>query len=565
MTGKATIELRLLGGFDLRVRGSEVRLRSRKAQLLLARLGLEPRGVPREALADMLWGSREPEHARQSLRRALADLRLALGPSADALESDGELVRLDRNALLCDAHDLEAAASGDADDGSVELGTLLPAATPDELGAQAWLDRERARVAQLCSSVLDRRIEAAMAAHDFAAAERHVLDALAIEPTREGLHRTLMRIHAGRGEPSRALKQFGALRALLERELGVRPEPASIDLYERIRAARAQPRMPDGGGTASLARVEGDEASLAEDGNTTGRDARAAEAIPLPEQTIHFCRAADGATLAYAALAQDGATGPPVLKAANWMSHLEHEWDSPVWRHWIAALSHRWPLVRYDQRGNGLSDWDVDDLSFEAMVADLEAVADAAIAEPFVLVGISQGCAVSAAYAHRHPERVRGLVLYGGYVRGWRARADPHEIARREAMETLILEGWGQDMPAFRQMFTSLFIPDGGPDEMDWFNEMQRVSVSPETAVRLSEAFGMIDVSACLPEIRAPTLVAHTRGDLVCPLAGGRELAASIPGARFITLESANHILLANEPAFHEFERQFQRFVLDID
>lgn len=549
------MDLSLLGGFALRTAGAEVRLASRKAQLLLARLALEPRGVSREVLADMLWGGHGIEQARGSLRRALADLRRALGPGADAIVSDAETVRLVRERIRCDAWNLEENDLDDAIDGATA--PLLPNVMPDEPAASEWLERERARFAQLSLALLDRRIEESMARRDFRGAERCVLDALAIEPTREPLHRTLMRIHAARGEHSRALKQFASLRAMLERELGVRPEPESLALFERIRSERAQ------GGAAH---AESSAAAFrdSERAEIDATDDAASRSDAPPEQTIRFCHTADGVTLAYACVGCADGTGPPVLKAANWMSHLEYEWDSPVWRHWIASLARGRCLVRYDERANGLSDWEAPDLSFEAMVADLEAVADATIGEPFVLVGISQGCAISAAYAHRHPERVRGLVLYGGYVRGWRARGDPHEIARREAMETLILEGWGQDVPAFRQMFTSLFIPGAGPDEMDWFNELQRVSVSPENAVLLSEAFGAIDVGACLPEIRVPTLVAHARGDLVCPLAGGRELAASIPGARFTTLESANHILLADEPAFAEFEQQLARFLHEI-
>jgi pimeloyl-ACP methyl ester carboxylesterase len=217
--------------------------------------------------------------------------------------------------------------------------------------------------------------------------------------------------------------------------------------------------------------------------------------------------------------------------------------------------------VRYDERGNGLSDWNVEDISFEAFVHDLEAVVDGLGLERFALLGVSQGAAVAVAYATRHPERVSRLVLLGGYTQGWRKRANEIEMAQREALESLIRFGWGQDNPAFRQVFTSLFIPGGTPDQMQWFNDLQRVSSSPENAVRLMRAFGDIDVTDSLSRVTAPTLVLHSRGDARVPLEQGLMLARGIPAARFVELDSDNHVVLSHEPAWRRFVDEVTTFL----
>jgi DNA-binding winged helix-turn-helix (wHTH) protein/alpha-beta hydrolase superfamily lysophospholipase len=273
-------------------------------------------------------------------------------------------------------------------------------------------------------------------------------------------------------------------------------------------------------------------------------------------QEIRFCTSADSTRIAYAV----SGTGPPLLKAANWMSHLEFDWDSPVWSHWIAALSRRHKLVRYDGRGNGLSDRKPDNLSLDAMVSDLEAVAAELGDGKFPLMAVGQGCSTAIAYAVRHPHRVSRLILYGGYIRGWRARADFREVAWRTALGTLIREGWGQETPAFRQIFTSLFLPGGSPEQMNWYNELQRMTVDPEMAEQLHHAFGDFDVSALLPKVKVPTLVMHAREDVICPFSAGLALAQGIPGARFVPLESSNHILLPDERAFSRLISELEGF-----
>jgi pimeloyl-ACP methyl ester carboxylesterase len=274
------------------------------------------------------------------------------------------------------------------------------------------------------------------------------------------------------------LMQLRLRRTLIDRLTKNNPERA-------LHHARAlQSLTPDD--RALAAEIEG---LLESSRHALSRSAQAEESQPAAVnprkilQDIRYCVAADGTRIAYAL----SGSGYPVLKCANWISHLQYEWESPVWRHWMEGLSAENRLVRYDQRGNGLSDWKVADLSFEAMVGDLESVADAAGLERFALLGISGGCPISAAYAARYPDRVSHLVLFGGRARGWRVTADPSEVVRRAAMVTLIRAGWGQDNPAFRRMFASLFVPDGTPEQIKWFDELQRRTISPENAAAWQE------------------------------------------------------------------------------
>jgi pimeloyl-ACP methyl ester carboxylesterase len=281
------------------------------------------------------------------------------------------------------------------------------------------------------------------------------------------------------------------------------------------------------------------------------------QAAPALQQNIHFCTASDGVRIAYASAGQ----GPPLIKAANWLNHLEYDWQSPVWSHLLQALAGQFQLVRYDERGNGLSDWDVDDISFEAFVRDLESVVDAAGLQRFALLGMSQGCAVSIAYTVRHPERVSHLVLFGGYARGRRVRGSPEDIEKAEATLKLMRLGWGQENPAFRHIFTSLFIPGGTIEQMSWFNELQRMTTSPENAVRIRGAMNDIDVTDLLEQISVPTLVLHGYHDEVVPFEEGRLMAARISGARFVALEGRNHLLLESDPAFGRFLEEIKTFL----
>jgi pimeloyl-ACP methyl ester carboxylesterase len=275
-------------------------------------------------------------------------------------------------------------------------------------------------------------------------------------------------------------------------------------------------------------------------------------------QEIRFCSTSDGVNIAYAS----AGSGPPLVKAANWMNHLEHDWKSPVWRHLMSEFSRDQHLLRYDERGTGLSDRDVGEFSLDAFVDDLTAVVDSAGLEQFPLLAISQGGPVAIAFAAKYPERVSHLVILGSFAAGWK-RVDLSEgdLAKRKAEATLIREGWHSKNPAIRQMWTTASIPDGNTEAAESFNELQRISVSPESAARIFETIGEMDVTPLLPEIKAPVLVLHSRGDSVVPFEEGRKLASLIPGAKFVPLESRNHLLLSQEPAWPRFVSEVRSFL----
>lgn len=269
-----------------------------------------------------------------------------------------------------------------------------------------------------------------------------------------------------------------------------------------------------------------------------------------PSQEVRFCRSTDGVRLAFATAGD----GPPLVKAANWLTHLRHDWESIVWGHWLRDLSARYRLVHYDERGSGLSDWEAADVSFESWVHDLETVVDTVGLERFPLLGISQGGAVAVAYAAQHPERVSHLILYGAFAQGRSVRARDDRQRREAAMMLDVVEsGWGDDTSMFRQMFAAQFMPEGSPAQWDAFDRHQRLTASPENARRLLEVSAHIDVTELAPLVQVPTLVLHATDDLRVPFEHGELLAALIPGARFVALDSCNHLLLDGEPAWAQF------------
>ena len=272
------------------------------------------------------------------------------------------------------------------------------------------------------------------------------------------------------------------------------------------------------------------------------------------KQQVRFCTAPGGVRLAYAV----HGSGLPLVRVAAWLTHLEFDWESPVWRHWLRRLGERHTLVRYDERGCGLSDTGTGEPSVDVWVGDLETVIDAVGLERFALLGVSQGAAIAVAYAARHPDRVADLVLYGGYARGRRFRGQDEE---EDAIVAAIRAGWTAPNPAFRRVFSMLFVPNGTPEQMAWFEDLLRRSTTAETAIRLYRARGGLDVSELAPQVRARTLVIHARDDRVVPMQEGRLLAALIPDARFVLLESANHILLEHEPAWDAFLSEIAAFL----
>jgi pimeloyl-ACP methyl ester carboxylesterase len=283
-----------------------------------------------------------------------------------------------------------------------------------------------------------------------------------------------------------------------------------------------------------------------------------AAASPPSAQRIGHCRAADGTRLAHAA----AGSGPVLVKAANWMNHLELDWASPAFGPMLHGIARDFTLVRHDARGNGLSDWEAGEVSLDAWVGDLEAVVEANGLARVPLLGMSQGAAVAVAYAARHPERVTRLVLLGGFARGHRRRGlGPERLEAAEAMRSLLHAGWGADRPAFRQLFAALFMPDAGKVGADAFAEQLRLATAAECAVRYWDAVAEIDVTGLLARVRAPALVLHARGDGVVPLEEGRLLAAGVPGARFVAMPGRNHLLLAGDPALGRFLEEMRLFL----
>lgn len=275
-------------------------------------------------------------------------------------------------------------------------------------------------------------------------------------------------------------------------------------------------------------------------------------------QQLRFCTSHDGVRLAYATVG----SGSPIVKASNWLTHVEADWQSAIWRHWVEGLSSRNTYVRYDARGCGLSDRDPGEISFEAWVRDLEAVVDASGLERFTLLGLSQGGPIAIAYAARHPERVSRLVLYGAFARGRLKRGGGQEqIDATLLYHKLVQLGWGSGRDSFRQVFSAEFVPGGTAAEMQAFDDLQRISASAEQAVKMMQVSNLIDVSAIAPQLRCPTLSMHCRGDRRIPFEEGRQLASLIPGARFVTLDGSNHVLLAQEPAWHQFLEELHAFV----
>ena len=274
-------------------------------------------------------------------------------------------------------------------------------------------------------------------------------------------------------------------------------------------------------------------------------------------QHVRYLITPDGVHVAWS----EAGTGPALVKPATWLTHLEYDWESPVWRHWMRFLSGHFRYIRYDERGCGMTDWRAADLSPAHWTQDLECVVEkAAIGQPFILLGISQGAATAIEYAVRHPERVSHLILYGGYARGTMRRQNPDGERFYDAVVEMIRRGWASDNPSFRQVFTSRFVPEASAEQLGWFNELCRRTTSPEIAVEIMKAHAQVDVVQLLPQVRVPTLVLHARDDEVTPLEESRILASGIPGADFVELRSRNHILLESEPAWQDFQSRVLEF-----
>ena len=565
------LTLQVLGRMELAQDGVTLPLpQSKKTRALLAYLAVTGRAHSRDKLCEMFWDL--PDDPRGSLRWSLSKLRTLVNDERrERLDADRESVSLDCRDIDVDLLRIRQSIDEDFDGAPQPVltaalkafrGPFLDGIELDRCPAfQSWMvaDREQARILhartlfQLANRLGESRPQEALA---------YMRRMIEVEPDCEEARTTFVRLLMRNGLANEAEQQFEIARRHIQ-ELSGAPAAMLTLAWQELRGLPPAPSGLEGRGPTlgynPISRKAAAPAAVAVMERSVPPAASDATTVPLRdiEQEIRFCTAPDGTRIAYGTAGQ----GPPLVKTANWLNHLEFDWQSPVWRHLLHALARHHQLVRYDERGNGLSDWSTPDLSFDSFLHDLETVIDAAGLDRFPLFGISQGCAVSIAYAVRHPERVTRLILAGGYARGWRRRGSPGEIARREALQTLTLQGWGQESPAYRQIFTSLYLPDATPEQANWWNELQRITASPQNAYRLTEAFSNIDVRDLLGQVKVPTLVLHSRGDAVVPFDCGRELAGGIRGARFVPLESRNHIILEHEPAWVRFLAEISGFL----
>jgi DNA-binding SARP family transcriptional activator/alpha-beta hydrolase superfamily lysophospholipase len=550
------LHISLFGAPRIEKDGEILPVARRKTLALLAYLAVTGQMHSREALATLLWPDQDPSSAFANLRRDLWRLKELLGEE-HALAADRLQVGLDPQAnLRLDVTDFKRLIQKTrthghpSEDLCVDCLAMLKEAVelyrgdflagfnvPDSLAFEDWRFFQAQELRQMLTEALQQLIAWQIARAEYEPGIAYARRWLSLDRLHEPAHRCLMQLYAWSGQQAAALRQYQECQRILQQELGFEPEEETRALYGAIKSRTLSSPGPTAGASSSEAPSSSEQQF---------------------SQAIRFCHTPDGVRLAYATVGQ----GPVLVKAANWLSHLEFDWTSPVWRHWLRGLAQNHTLVRYDQRGCGLSDWNVNEFNVDAWVKDLETVVDALGLQRFPLLGISQGASIAVEYAVRHPEKVSCLILYGGYIRG-RLHRDltPKQREELDVMIRLIRIGWGQEHAAFRQVFSSLFLPDGTPEQFHAFNELQRVTTSPETAARIVSGFQGLDVREQARRITQPTLVLHARDDLRIPFEEGRLAAATIPNARLVTLESRNHILLEEEPAWRRFLEEVSAFL----
>ncbi|MBN8552231.1 MAG: alpha/beta fold hydrolase [Caulobacterales bacterium] len=524
----SNLSVGLLGELTVRENGRRLKLpASRKTRALLGYLILAGGPLRRDRLCELLWDL--PDDPRASLRWSLSKLRPSLNRGGrERLVADRERVEVISRDVDLDLRRVRDCAGDDQASfetvasawQSADKVLLDDCDLPNQQDFSIWLDRERQALGLLRASLARR---------------------LALVPD---------------ASPDETL--VWARRWLDDQPFDPDAAWAMVDATRRARGAEAAKLCAHDLETAFR------EADLiVPDWPTTTGAPPISEAVRTdvarPDQIVRFIRTGDSVNLAWASVGREDA--PPLVKAANWLTHMELDWEAPIWSPLYMDLATTHRLVRYDSRGCGLSDWEAPEISFETFVSDLEAVVDDAGLERFPLLGISQGASVSIEYAARHPERVSHLILFGGYPAGWRHTASDDEVREREAVMVLTEAGWGRPDPAYRRIFSSTFMPDATLEELDWFDEFQRKTTSPRNAVRFLQAFSELDVRHRLAQVRAPTLVIHSLGDRRIPLTTGRDLATAIPSAEFEGLDSNNHLLIGREPAASQFVAAVRRFV----
>ena len=506
---------------------------SRKTRALLAYLVLTATPQRRERLCELLWDI--PDDPRGALRWSLSKLRPVVKTGDETLlQADRERVGIDIEPIEVDFRTFRKLVEIEDDQPNIvtieeawekssEM-LLEDCELPHQPSYSAWLEQQRNEVMRLRIK-LSRRLA--------------LSPALSPVDSEKWSERWLANAPF---DPAAARQAV-----LARRRLGLEHEATVLarELEQSFREAELDPPVwsedvsPPIAQTPPKPAVDADQLSQS--------------------QSIRFVQAKDNVSLAWASVGDPGS--PPLVKAANWLSHLELDWEAPIWSPLFRELANSFHFIRYDERGCGLSDWDVPEISFESFVADLESVVDAAGLDRFPLLGISQGAAVSIEYAARHPDRVSHLILFGGYPAGWRHTASTDEAREREAVMVLTETGWGRENPSYRHLFSRTFMPSATSDDLEWFDEFQRLTTSPENAVRFLQAFADIDVRDRLKDVQAPTLVVHSRKDMRIPVATGQALAAQIPNAQFTGINSENHLLLGHEPASLEFLAAVRRFL----
>ncbi len=521
------IQLNLLGTLSITVDGEAVALpNSRKTRGLLAYLAVTGRAERRDRLCELFW--ERPDDPRGALRWSLSKLRrLVDRPEQQNLIADRETVRLALPDEAIDFHRLRAIMREGTPDSATEVlratvedaGTFLEGLELSDCEAfNGWCIAQRESVRQWRVAVLNEltgrdidQEEAVSLARSWTMLEPYSVAAW---------ERLIQLLDRNKRTQEANQQRVLAVRVLTEAN-------AEIPLSLR-RAPRAAP---------------------------SPAPADSPELEPI-DQDVRFCRSSDGTRIAYAQIGK----GQPLLRAGYWMNDLQRDLTSPIWRPWIDLLASGRSLVRYDIRGLGMSDHDAEQ-SIDLFVDDLSAVADAAQLEKFDLYGMAQGALTAIAYAARNPDRVRRVVLQSSYARGWMLRKEPQEIERRKATLTLATSGWKQNNQALIQMFLGLYLPEANEAQARWYEKfLQSMMVHPGTR-ELQEVLGHADVAALAEQVQAPTLIIHPRGEMIIPLAAGREVATRIPDAHFLMLDSSSHVIVQGDSAWDRVRTAIDDFL----
>ena len=535
------LQISVLGNLAVTSNGAAMLLPpSRKTRALLAYLAVTARQHSRDRLSAMLWPV--PDDPRGALRWSLTRLRpLVDEPHCRRILADRENVGFVSNGVTVDILSLRNLARNGTDAMStdalqeaaqaLEVDFLEGLDLPDCHEFQSWCIGEREETRRLRVRLLLALVARLEDRPDEALRYARTLSVL--EPANELIQAVSVGLLRATGRWREADDEFQGAQRRLE-EFNV-VQTGALRRAVQLPIQAVPPTRADG-------QIE--------------RRADAAPARPAAHE-VQFCTTSDGVRIAYACVG----AGPPVVWAAHWLSHLSYSWESPIWRHWTEEFARDHAFVHYDERGNGLSDWDVPAFSVEAFVRDLEAVVDALGFDQFTLIGSSKGGSTAIAYAALHPERVARLILYGTFAQGARVRGDYIGDEASDAVIALLQQGWAKDNPAFRQLLTSFLLPDATLEEMGWFNDLQRLSASAANASRLLRSLDDVNVVDHLPTITAPTLVLHCRDDSAVPFEQSRLIASRIPRARLVPLESRNHVLLPRDPAWPGFVGEVRKFL----